>query len=354
MIPPERLIHIPEEYREQHSFCFWLHDLLVQVMSYAESAGIADVKIKFSTPEEMQAFRDADDPIAYFIDKGDMDTARRITINQTIIPLIADMLHFIYGGLEALEKRKFTVAFALFRKPFRQNLLFLTWLFADEVDFFSKMHVEPSSLDKNVTPEKKKELLDKAIAKLRVSEVLAADVVYGMVFDKKNVRGLGHYFDKAIHLVTHEAAIQTEQLNLNFVFKSPHDTDLYDGIYYILAYLQMYLLSLVLQIFAGMTTIRDSYFWWLRLVTLGSFEALFGESSSIAGSIGELFADVLKCITCGEQIVISKSNAPGFLAAEVVGCDSCGTVQGFPFFWLTTQLKVQDIATKDIKLRPFA
>jgi hypothetical protein len=233
-IDPERLQHIPEKFWEQHSFCFWLHDMMADVMRQAEAARIATVNVRFKDEEEANNFAAADDPITFFLDNGRPDVAKRITMNHVVIPLYSDILHFVYEGLKALEKRKYAVAFSLFRKPFKYSLMFVTWLFADEDDFFDRLRTEPADSfdDRKITPEHKRELLRKAIALLPHNEFLDADVIYGMAFDRDNPRGLAQYFDKAAHPVTSYRSMRTENLNLNFIFKSPNDTDVYEGVYF--------------------------------------------------------------------------------------------------------------------------
>ena len=53
---------------------------------------------------------------------GRYDKERRIALNGISVALFADMLHFIFEGLRALEKRKFTVAFTVHDKIMRGNV----------------------------------------------------------------------------------------------------------------------------------------------------------------------------------------------------------------------------------------
>ncbi len=194
MIDPERLALIPPGYHEQHSFCFWLHDLMIDVMRQAEAARITDVHVVFKDDAEKAIFEAADDPITFCLENGRPEVAERIVTNQIVIPLYADALHFIHDGMKALEKRKYTVAFALFRKPLKYHLLFLTWLFADEDDFFSRLRRNPADSfdERNVPAEQRKALLTKAIGAIEYNDFLDADVIYGMAFDRNNQLGLAH------------------------------------------------------------------------------------------------------------------------------------------------------------------
>ena len=100
--------------------------------------------------------------------------------------------------------------------------MFVTWLFADEDDFFTRLRISPPELfdERKISPERRVELIRLAIKSmdytevLDVSELLDAATTYGMVFGRANNQGLAQYFDKALHLVTSHPAMKTEGLNL--------------------------------------------------------------------------------------------------------------------------------------------
>ena len=339
MIERERLRHIPPKYHQQHSFCVWLHDRILDALRQAEAAGVATVHFDLKSEEEKKAVTAAENIIQYFIDNGREDVAKRIVINQSVIPLYADALEFILEGLFMLEKRKFTVSFALLRKPLRQSLFFLTWLFADEDEFFARMKSDPALLDRNIEPEQKKALLARAISEFEINEFLDADVIYGMVFDKKNPSGLAHYFDKALHLVTNEAAIKTEGLNLNFIFKKRSDDDLYDGIYFILAYVLLYLLLLEIETIGRMSDLPEFYLKWISIAIVGSFEAIFTEGSTMIDHVNTAWAEIFRCVSCGTPLQVTRGNAFEYFATETLPCLKCETIQQFPLYWIMSKFR---------------
>lgn len=167
-----------------------------------------------------------------FLEKsGRGDLERRAVINHVCNSLFADMLHFIYEALRAFEKRKFTVAFSLLRKPFKEGLLILAQMCADEVAFFNKMKRDAKNLlnRKELDESRIRNLLAQAIQASRGSTFTNADSVYDTVFNYRFEHGLSGLFDKATHLVTEYKRNQTEAYNLNFIFKDPSDDDIYLG-----------------------------------------------------------------------------------------------------------------------------
>lgn len=321
-----------------------MHDMMVDVLRQSEAARIADVRVTFRDDDDARAFTAADDKIAYFIETDRAEIARRITVNQVVIPLYSDMLHFLYEGLIALEKRKYAVAFTMLRKPLKYGLLFATWLWADQDDFYAKMAASPADHmdDRKITKERRMELLRASITALgEDGSFCDAGVLYGVVFDRNNNRGLAQFFDKAAHLVTSHPAMRTEQLNLNFIFKSPKDTDVYEGVYYWLAYLMMYLLLIQARTFGRMMVISETYVRWAFTSMLGTFEALFSNGDGgLFGSLNDAFGTMLICVACRSQMSITRENAARVLVAELIGCTACGQEQQFPLFWLMSQAGV--------------
>lgn len=338
MIDPERLAYVPERYHVKHSFCFWIHDLIADGLRQAEAARAANVHVIFRDDEDKKAFEAAPDIITYAFESDRLDLARRIALNQSVIPLYADALHFMFEGMSMLEKHKHTVSIALFRKPLRQNLLFLTWIFADEHDYFSRFHADASNLgdSRTLTPERIKELLKAANAKLKVK--FDTDLIYKMIFDKRNESGLGHYFDQALHLVTNHAAIKTENLNLNMIFTAPSNDDIYDGIYHVLAYVFMYLLFLEVEMFGQMTKVPEFYRQWLDTATWTAYDAVFGDSSRTVDEFNAGGGELLTCILCKKPLLLTRENALDFFAAERITCPHCKTFQGFPLYWLMARM----------------
>jgi len=336
---------IPEDRREPHSFCFWVHDLMVQIMAQAEAARITDVHFQFQDEAQKKAFassvKSQEDIFEFLFAHGRDDVAKQIVLNKTVLPLFGDTFHFIYEGLRALEKRKYTVALALLRKPLKYNLLLLSWLFADGDDFFARMKKDPAAGfdDGKITKEHRIAVFSKAISQIERNELLDAKVIYGMAFDRKNPRGLARYFDMASHPVTANAEMRTEDLNLNFIFKDPNDTDIYDGIYHLVGYLLMYLLQLEIEMVARMSSVPAWYRTWVSVVTLAAYSAIFNGEVTLLDELNRVWADLMNCTLCGAQYRLDRENALPAFATDYLRCKKCGTEQLFPLFWLMSKVE---------------
>jgi hypothetical protein len=343
LIPAERLQHIPEANWAQHEFCFRIHDMMADVLRQAEAHRISAVTIHFRDEEEARRYKDSASLQHFLKDTGRDDDLRTIVVNHVAIPLYVDMLHFIYEALTCLERRKTTVAFALLRKPLKYSLFLASALWADDEDFYVRL-AEPADGfdDSRIQPEERLAVLRTAIQRLgAVAAGLDAQTIFANVFDRNNPKGLAPYFDMASHPVTAYKSIRTEPLNLNFIFKNPLDDDVYEHIYFPLAYVLLYLYFLQLRTYGRMTLVSESYVSWAQMAMLGTFEAVFDVASErpAAEWANETFGDLLHCVACTSRMVVSRENAGRLFMAEEIDCPVCGVSQQFPLWWLLAKAR---------------
>lgn len=280
-----------------------------------------------------------------FLEKsGRGELERRAVINHIGIALYADMLHFIYEGLRALEKRKFSVAFTLLRKPFKESLLIAAQICADEVIFFNKMKSDAKNLlnRKELDEAGVKALLESAINACRGIGFVSADKIYAAAFDRADEFGLAGLFDKATHLVTEFSKIRTENYNINFIFKDPRDNDVYQGeTYALLAMLLLVLNLMQIEIYRRMREPSKKYQNWMIFTSVGAYEALFKPGQSrMVRFINQHFKEFLECPICENQLTLKKSDAARLFTGETVDCKSCFSSHHFPLGWLLSKVNL--------------
>lgn len=128
---------IPEEYKFAHEYCFFLHDLLANIVVVGEQEKIFHHRFKLKDPEHVKQLEGkSGEELAEWMETNGYaaefyETNRR----QIIVALLSDFCHFIYEALECSRKGKLTVSFALLRKPLKENLFYFEWLLADSVDY---------------------------------------------------------------------------------------------------------------------------------------------------------------------------------------------------------------------------
>ncbi|HEX3464250.1 MAG TPA: hypothetical protein VHS78_09420 [Candidatus Elarobacter sp.] len=317
--------------------------MMLDILRQALASRIGDITIQFADETEASAFKASENIFQFLKDSGRTEDLKRLVINGVVNPLYGDMLDFIYEALTCLERRKTTVAFALLRKPLKYSQSMATLLWADEDDFFARLDQSPATEfdDSKIGPEKRKALLGLAISKFDgIAPFLDPDTLYTIIYDRTNEKGLAPYFDMAAHLVTSFKPIRTQPLNFNFIFKNPNDDDVYENIYFPLAYVLMYLFFLQLKTYSRMAVISESFVNWAQTALLGTFESVFDVPNGktvITDWVNELFEPFLNCVVCEKKMTVTKETAARLFMAEEIVCPSCQAVQQFPLWWLLTQ-----------------
>ena len=342
LIEPGRLENIPEKYRAQHEFCFHLHDLMVALLVQMEIQKAGHIKFEIESEEDRQLLSSGIHILDFLDKSGRGDLERRAVVNHVCNALFADMLHFVYEALRALEKRKFTVAFSLLRKPFKEGLLIVAQMCADEVGFFDKMKTDAKNLlnRRELDEAGIKELLRRAIAACRGASFTNANALYDATFNLQNDLGLAGLFDKATHLVTEFKRNQTEDYNLNFIFKNPQDDDIYSGgSYSQIAMLLLFIHAMQIELYGRMREPSKKYQNWMLFTSLGAFEALFTKGRSrMTDFVNREFSEFMQCPICQTQLRIKKSDAPRLFIGERLDCGHCHANQHFPFGWLLSKV----------------
>jgi hypothetical protein len=343
IIEPKRLQNIPEKYQAQHEFCFHLHDLMGSLLVQMEIQKAGHIRFEIES-EEDKILLSSGIHILDFLDKsGRGDLERRAVVNHVCNALFSDMLHFVYEALRALEKRKYTVAFALLRKPFKEGLLIAAQMCADEASFFDKMKSDAKNL-LNFSRDKREEeiraLLANASRASRGSSFTNPDALYDALFNFNNEMGLAGLFDKATHLATEFKRNQTEDYNLNFIFKNPEDDDIYSGgTYSQIAMVLLFIHIMQIELYGRMREPSKKYQNWMLFTSIGAFEALFTKGRSrMTNFVNTHFAELMQCPICEDKIRIKKVDAPRLFIGERLDCNQCLTNHHFPFGWLLSRL----------------
>ena len=342
LIDPDRLKHIPKKNRAQHEFCFHLHDLMVRLLTQMEIQKAGHIKFEIKSEGDRRLLTSGIHILDFLAKSGRSDLERRAIINHVCIALYSDMSHFIYEGLRALEKRKFAVAFTLLRKPFKEGVLIAAQMCADETAFFDKMKSDAKNLlnKRDLDEAKTKVLLENAIKACRGTSYANADSIYDAAFNRGNDLGLAGLFDKATHLITEYSKIQTENYNINFIFKNPKDKDVYEGgTYALVAMLLLFLNLMQIELYGRMRESSEKYQNWMIFTSVGAFEALFLPGRSrMTAFVNKNFKEFLECTVCGKPLKVKKANSARLLIGETIDCENCFTTQHFPFLWLLSQV----------------
>lgn len=342
VIDPGRLENIPKKYWAQHEFCFHLHDLMAGLLVQMEIKKANHIKFEIASEEDRKLLSSGIHILDFLNKSGRGNLERRAVVNHVSIALLADMCHFVYEALRALEKRKFTVAFSLLRKPFKEGLLIVAQMCADEAAFFEKMKNDAKNLlnRKDFDETGIKDLLRRAIGACRGAKFANEDALYNATFNFQNDIGLASLFDKATHLVTEFRRNQTENYNLNLILKNSEDDDVYSGAsYHQIAMVLLFIHLMQIELYSRMGEPSKKYQNWMLFTSIGTFEALFTKGRSrLTDFVNRDFSQFMQCPVCQTQLRIKKNDAPRLFLGERLDCGHCQTTQHFPFAWLLSKI----------------
>jgi len=348
ILDEERLFMLPKNYWSAHEFCFYLHDKLVELLKEYDSNGVQNTVADafYKTLEEhgkLEEFENVE-LISYMKEAGLDEPYKHHIVSHIVMALTADMLHYLYEALMCLEKRKFSVAFTLLRKPLKEHLFFLSWVLADEGDFISRFEADNYKSFSSVTKEKRIEIIEGAISKLHVKEAFDAEIIWNYVYSKKHENGFEPTWQQATHLTTsHGELLKTQDYSLNFIFENSYDDYYYDFLRDKLPYIFIYISQITLAAFNRVRKVNKRTVNHLILTTMGCYESIFldGRCMSIGRMLQKQLGDFLSCVHCEAPFKIKKRNAPLFYLHEQFLCENCGTISDFPLFWVMAKAEME-------------
>lgn len=340
-----RLALVPPRHWKAHEFCFFLHDSLVQLLVEYESSGAHNwVTEAFQTILAERGIKDGKIDILSFMKEHNLvEPYRHHLISHLVLALTSDMLHFLYEALSCFEKRKFSVAFSLLRKPLKENLLFLSWLLGNEDDFLERFAAHNYQTLNGVGKDRQIEIFAAAIKKLATADAFDANLIRDIIYSKNHDAGFEPIWQRATHLITSQGELlKTKDYTINFIFESPTTEHYFDRLYSKLPYLLIFVTQVTLECFGLILKVNEKTFSHLVITTMGCYEALFLRSRSqpIARMLNKTLESFLKCIHCEAPLRIDRHNAPTLYLAEHMQCKSCGLVSQVPLYWLFCVAKV--------------
>lgn len=344
-LPPERLALLPENYYLAHEFCFYLHDSVASTLVQYEQAGIhntvRDAIEEVITTKGLEDKLEGKNLLDMLRDnENTFELYKKHLLGHLVLALASDMLHFLYEAMASIEKRKFSVGFSLFRKPFKENLFLLSWILADEDDFIKRFESDNFKSFKLPSSGEKKEIIAKAISKLHTKDTFDEELIWNFIYSKQHENGFEPTWQRATHLTTSMGKLlKTEDLSFNFIFENADDDFYFNFLEDGLPYLMFYMSQVSLACFDKVHNLNEKTINHLIMTSYGVFESLYKnqEESKIMNNIQKMFDKFLICVHCQSKFTIAKDDFASLLIEEQFECSKCKLNNQFPFYWLLAQ-----------------
>lgn len=243
-MPDPRFGLLPWQFRFPHRFSQGLHDRLIDIVHHLRDDRLREITIHFRSEADAAEFAALeDDAITQWLEDREYgDVIGEVLLRQFVSGLIEDFVQFVYEALGASARGKPVVAYALLRKPLRDNLTQLEWLIAEPNGFLQAFY--SLKVNKFEPQTRERTLVLPRIAK--VVELLPSGVsfdpefLYDVRFGKSTRWGFYEVWNRALHLITSQIdSGESRRVNLWFSHEVTRRED-WDRIYSLLPFILFY------------------------------------------------------------------------------------------------------------------
>lgn len=325
---------LPEKEFKYHNLCAILYEQLREIMTsdlYKELEGTHfSLEGIENVPEELTA-EDLLDLLVQNNRKYEVvdSIAKRITR-----AIIDDFIQFVYESLDAIRHARFSVAYALLRKPFVDELFMLEQIWVDKADFVERYYFQGDTKlydpsNSSAFDSIRKPLIESAINKLEYPNEFDANTVYEFRYDKAVKYGMNWVSNQALHIVTNHSKYRTSNKELNFVFANSDDHQkLWEHYYSVVSYLLHYAVTIIDQIVFDFlpNEINRKYIKATKRQIVSAYHStiLTGNSERLKELCLILSKELSHtCKNCGSEIIFGTNELTYFMLDDKLSCPKC-------------------------------
>ena len=338
----DEISHLPEEFEFSHWFSFFLHDQLVETLKSAEQADVFNSIIQFKDESHHKDIEGLSGErfILWLEEHGYKEEVLVLYHKQLCAALLSDFLHFMYESLQCSRKGKLTVAYALLRKPLKENLFYMEWLLARPGDFLERFEKENPNRFKLPFPDEPTEsehiaIIREAVENTKTGEWMEPEFLHELRFKKNSPISLEPLWQKANHLLTTFKYLETEECNLNFIFSdSEARYSQWSGYYQFVPILLFHAVKIIEALLRRFARRENEETDIMPLRTVAGM-MLYLENPPWESNMAEAISDFgatlqeagLSCPKCGSEFPFYKKNISRFYESGSLECvQGCGEI----------------------------
>ena len=331
---------LPSTHRLAHDFALYLHDIIVALIRSGEASRIFHVRFDHNPGDrsEMDGLK-GEALYKWIEDRKGPEVTLEMDYKGLIPALASDFCHFVLEGLRCASRSKLTVAYALFRKPLRDNLFYLEWLLTDPTDFLVRFRSgDPKQIDVGrVSTERKREIIAGAV---QAGGALGIDPakIYEVRFNRRSRTSLAGSWDLALHLVTTWEVSRTAPQNLNFIFSGPSQWESqWANIYWNVPFVLYHATFVVDALFETVGTADRTYRDAMELRRSIGYElwAEYARGDRRRGAYHPVLGSLLEglpiaCHACSEGLRHHRRALRRYMITGAFRCPACGSERVWP------------------------
>ncbi|UCS92311.1 hypothetical protein KZP23_16605 [Echinicola marina] len=336
-IQEDEEVFIPKKYHKINDLCAIIYDQLTEIYREDNYVELNSTTIDLDNADEKLKSLDKEGKhiLDWLKENNRNDEIETVLLKHLTMAITSDFINFLFESLYTAKRGKMTVAYSLIRKPYSDILLILEQLFVNKSEFIERFfHIgDPKGYDPSNRAINRLDIIEQALSKIRISDLLNAEHIHDLRYDKELDYGLNGITNHALHIVTNDKRYKTENQNLNFVFSNEEDMERYYEHYYnFVPYLLIYSVSVVDGIIFDL--LKDPYNQKLRvvkefrrliaLIMLMEYTGIRTKKSN--KRIFKAIADAIsiECIICENVNKIERADCELFLETELLLCSKCG------------------------------
>lgn len=342
---------LPTKYRKRHQLMLYLYDILVDILVKADRYQLSSLSFRFTN--EINGESDLFDELDR---QKDLDISEYVYIPHIFFSILRDLNYYLFESLSCIERGKVNVAFSLARKPFQDNLFYLSWILVQPNDFLEKIQYgSPKEYDVSNLKGKKEFIIDlflKAKESIQYEndfldfskELIDPELLYDIIYNREAENSLTSVFDQSIHLVTNNKNYPTEKRNLNFIFSDDKIWDDFWRLFYEKTpYILIYLVEVAIAIFEKYFDIDSEIVTLNRYIrNLKIVFALSREENKELESIFDLLfsSDNLSmvCEECRKPYEFNTILVKELKEDYLYTCQSCGFIERLGQYYVSDEL----------------
>lgn len=329
-------VKLPKEYYKIHNLCAIIYGQLSEIYKDELYKELFVTGFSFKDEQEFNSLNSIKEQGTHILDwlnnTGKQNELEIVLSKHLLTALVFDMLNFIFESLFCAKRGKMTVAYALLRKPFTDELLILEQLLVDRKGFINKFFHSgvPEEYDPSNRNINKLDIISKAIKALN-NPLFKADFINEVRYDKSCNYGINGRSNHALHIVTRDKNYKTENQNFNFIFSTENDLEIYYRHYYtiipnLLIYATAIIDKLTFSFIENTQSVNRKILKDFRRTLAMVFSLEYtakGErkDTPFFDMIKELLT--LECPNCNYSASIERADCELFLQTELFLCPKC-------------------------------
>jgi hypothetical protein len=326
---------LSKAHKEMNNLCAIIYDQLTEIFDDIVYKPLTLTSVKFRKGEglEFQLNDPNIDLLEYLKDNNYNKELSSTLIKNITLAVVSDLINFVYESLNCAQRGKTTVAYALLRKPFKDELLILEHILGTPDDFVYRFFYdgEPDSYDPSKMTDDDKRLTISLATKKVDPFFFTEDFLYDFRYNKSFEAGISGFADHALHIVTTNKNYKTENQNFNFIFSGVDEIQRYWEHYYmILPFLLLYTTSVVdaiiFQYLSGPEAEKAKENkiikrWMGYILWLGNTDSGKKKMPQLMRKLQGVWD--IKCSICRSSKLFKKEDFEIFMLSDFSKCSNC-------------------------------